>query len=413
MPLGDHRRPAGRRRSCRHPARATHRQSAPSCARRYARSRTWAARRSRTAPAAPPGSRCAAPGRSACGADDALGLGGHRSTFTSSTATADAAWSGAATHVPADGRPGIRTWPSSMPSLFPLRFWKLPHPCGRGLRSFPKEHFVKTSLPFGRAGGAPLLFGASACGGLGDTVNKKSASSPVPELSSGPEGVDRLRELQLRPGRAWTDTFTALIEKFEQAAPEHRRHRPEAAGQQPQPGGRHGVEHPERDWPPATLRTWRSSGSATSTSPSTSSAPSRSTTSSASDAVQSNFGGARTPTPRRAADARRLERQDLRRSVRVLHACPLLQRHAVQAGRPRPGQARRRPGTRWRPPPRPSRRRPARTACTSTAHPVGQGLVLPEHGALQRRPGDLGGPLEADLRPAARRRGSSMTRRAW
>ncbi|MEV2214996.1 extracellular solute-binding protein [Streptomyces sp. NPDC050997] len=66
---------------------------------------------------------------------------------------------------------------------------------------------------------AAVLFGTSACGGLGDTSDAKSGSSPVPELKSNQKVSITFESYNFGQAGPWTDTFTALIKKFEQGHP--------------------------------------------------------------------------------------------------------------------------------------------------------------------------------------------------
>ncbi|MEU8782772.1 ABC transporter substrate-binding protein [Streptomyces sp. NPDC048637] len=66
---------------------------------------------------------------------------------------------------------------------------------------------------------AAVLFGTSACGGLGDAPDEKSGSSPVPELKPNQKVSITFESYNFGQAGPWTDTFTALIKKFEQAHP--------------------------------------------------------------------------------------------------------------------------------------------------------------------------------------------------
>jgi multiple sugar transport system substrate-binding protein len=82
-------------------------------------------------------------------------------------------------------------------------------------------HSVRTPrFRFSAALGAvAILLGTSACGGLGATEDKKSGSSPVPELAADQKVSISFESYNFGQAGPWTDTFTALIKKFEQAHP--------------------------------------------------------------------------------------------------------------------------------------------------------------------------------------------------
>jgi multiple sugar transport system substrate-binding protein len=66
---------------------------------------------------------------------------------------------------------------------------------------------------------AAVLFATSACGGLGSTPTAQSSASSVPELSANQHVSITFESYNFGQAGAWTDTFNALIAKFQQTHP--------------------------------------------------------------------------------------------------------------------------------------------------------------------------------------------------